>query len=213
MSTTLSPSHPPLSGHCSGRHNRSLAPRLPLARWRGGLPGVPAPGSRSVACSSFCTHKQCLPARRSAACQRGAARLAGCGGHARRRAAAPLLRGGQALLKIMGERPHTPRWGALRGRKVAMLALQPPNPAAASACGGGRPVGEFRPPPPPRRRRARLQPQTPRGFRLRRAAPARPLPPGAPWSQGNTPGADGERRTSARLGGQGGPRGLGAARP
>jgi hypothetical protein len=65
--------------------------------------------------------------------------------------------------------------GALRARWVAILALQPPKPAAASACCGRRPAGEFGPPPTRRRPRPRAPAANP--ARLARAAGGASAPP------------------------------------
>ena len=93
-----------------------------------------------------------------------------------------------------GRPPNTPRWGALRVRWGALLALQP---GTASAWLRRAPIPELCPPPTRRRHRPRLQPRKACGFRALRAAPALPLPPGAPRDQSTPPGADRERSPSA----------------
>jgi len=144
---------------------RQLPPRVsshlprrspPCPRSRAHASGTPSP-QRSADRSTRRTWRQ---QPRRASCAPGCPRLAlGC-----------LASSGES-----GENPRHPRREALRERKGAVLARPPRASGVAAAVA---PHSGIVPRPTPRRRRARASAQS--RFRWLRAAPARPLPPGAP---------------------------------
>jgi len=106
---------------------------------------------------------------------RGARNVGGQDERGTRRGAPAASRGARRHPERQGRTPDTPRCGTLRERKVAVLA-RPPRASGVTAAVA--PHSGIVPPPTPRRRRARRPPKA-SGVVLR-AAPARPLPPGAP---------------------------------
>jgi len=162
----------------------ALAERVPLTRRRGSVAGR---GAMRAGLAHAWSYRYCQSAQPAAdrsvrqLVKRRRRTAPAAGWAARRLLPAPVVGAHEPERQRLLCPHHPPSrglcWGALRVRWVALLALQPGT--ACAGC-GGRPFGESAPPPTRRRRRPRLQPQTPRGFRALRAAPALPLPPGAP---------------------------------